>query len=422
MTSRPHPVVRTGADRLVADPTLVGGTRWGLVTNDTAVTADLRLTSTALQDAGAPLVALFGPEHGLRGAAQAGASDDLGLDEATGLPVYDTYLAADDALDAMLLASGIDTLLVDLPDIGVRYYTYVWTLVDCLRSAARVGIDVVVLDRPNPLGGLAVEGPDLDPAFASFVGRAPVPQRHGLTAGELALAVRADDAAAGLRTGPVRVVELEGWTRDMLWAATGLPWVMPSPNMPTPETALVYAGTGIVEGTTLSEGRGTTRPFEIVGAPWVDARLAPALTALGLPGVLFRPTTFTPTFHAFAGELVRGVQLHVSDAVAFEPVRTGVLLVETVARLYPEDFGWRLPEPAEPAVQDGSAQDGSAGPGREGPSGTGAAGPSEVLPGRRPFVDLLWGSDALRTTVDAGVPVLTLLAPRSHRPDAVLLY
>lgn len=414
MTSHPQPTVRTGADRLVADPTLVAGTRWGLVTNDTAVTADLRLTSTALQAAGAPLVALFGPEHGLRGAAQAGASEDVGLDEATGLPVYDTYLAEDAALDTMLVESGIDTLLVDLPDIGVRFYTYVWTLVDCLRSAARVGVDVVVLDRPNPLGGLAVEGPDLDPAFASFVGRVPVPQRHGLTAGELALAVRADDASAGLPTGPVRVVELEGWTRDMLWAATGLPWVMPSPNMPTPETALVYAGTGIVEGTTLSEGRGTTRPFEILGAPWVDGRLAPALAELGLPGVLFRATTFTPTFHAFAGETVRGVQLHVSDPVAFEPVRTGVLLVETVARLYPDDFGWRLPEPVEPSEPSGGGPDGLA--------GTGPSGTPEVLPGRRPFVDLLWGSDALRTAVDAGVPATSLLAPRTHRPDAVLLY
>lgn len=414
MSTHHQPAVRTGADRLVADPTLVGGSRWGLVTNDTAVTADLRLTSTALQDAGAPLVALFGPEHGLRGAAQAGASDDVGRDDATGLPVYDTYLADDAALDAMLVRSGVDTLLVDLPDIGVRFYTYVWTMVDCLRSAARVGVDVVVLDRPNPLGGLAVEGPDLDPAFASFVGRVPVPQRHGLTAGELALSVRADDAAAGLPTGPVRVVELGGWTRDMLWAATGLPWVMPSPNMPTPETALVYAGTGIVEGTTLSEGRGTTRPFEIVGAPWVDARLAPALAALDLPGVRFRATTFTPTFHAFAGEAVRGVQLHVTDAPAFEPVRTGVLLVETVARLYPEDFGWRLPGPVEQPEPSG---------GRPGTlPGTGSPAAPEVLPGRRPFVDLLWGSDTLRTTVDAGVSASTLLAPRSHRPDAVLLY
>lgn len=379
--------VLTGADRLVADPTLVAGRRWGLVTNYTGVTADLRLTSSALVAAGAPLRAIFGPEHGIRGTAQAGFSEDDAEDSETGLPVYDTYLRTGAALDEVLERAEIDVLLVDLQDIGVRFYTYVWTMVDCLRSAGRIGLPVVVLDRPDPLRGVGVEGPVLDPAFASFVGRSPIPQRHGLTMGELAGVVNAADAAeSGSPPADLSVVEMTGWDRTMWWSDTGLPWVLPSPNIPTPESALVYAGTGLVEGTNLSEGRGTTRPFELVGAPWVDRRFAPALNRLGLPGVVFRETWFSPTFHKYAGEVVAGVQVHVTDREAFETVRTAVCLIDVAARLYPEDFAWRLPEGAE------------------------------MLSEPTPFIDLLWGSDALRRTVDAGGDPVGLLPPLARVP------
>ena len=245
--------VRTGAERLAGEPGLVADGRLGLITNFTGVLPDLRADSGRVAGAGLRLTALFGPEHGLRGTAQAGASEAEGNDPDTGLPVFDTYLRQGRALDELF--SGVDALLFDIQDIGTRFYTYVWTMYDCQQAAARLGKPFIVLDRPNPLGGSRVEGPLLQPGFESFVGRAPIPLRHGLTVGELAL-----------QLGEATVVRMEGWSRDSV--DTGLPWVPPSPNMPTLDTALVYPGTGLFEGTNLSEGRGTTRPFETIGAPY----------------------------------------------------------------------------------------------------------------------------------------------------------
>ena len=255
------------------------------------------------------------------------------MDRRTGLPIYDTHKAAGQALDELVARSGVDTLVFDIADVGARFYTYVWTMYDLLASAARLGLRFVVLDRPNPLGGTITEGPPLDPAFASFVGRFPLPLRHGRTAGELATLFGFDV--------DLRVIRMEGWRRELTFAATGLPWVMPSVNMPTPDTALVYPGTGLFEGTNFSEGRGTTRPFELVGAPYADDRFAPALTALGLPGVRFRQTWFTPTFHKHAGTPVSGVQLHVHDASAFRPVLTGLSMLHVARTLYADDLVWR---------------------------------------------------------------------------------
>ncbi|MCS0604230.1 DUF1343 domain-containing protein [Streptomyces sp. LP11] len=370
--------VTPGVARLHRSPALAGPGRLGLVTNHTGVLPDLRPAAPALLAAGVRLTALFGPEHGLHGTGQAGESEPAGQDPGTGLPVYDTYGREGDRLDKLLIDSGVDALVYDLQDIGARFYTYVWTMFDLLVSAARTGVRFVVADRPNPLGGLVAEGPPLDPAWASFVGRAPVPVRHGLTCGELArwLNASAVPEQAG-RAADLTVIGMAGWRRALDAGATGLPWVAPSPNMPTPATAAVYPGTCLFEGTNLSEGRGTTQPFEIVGAPYLDARFAPALAELALPGVRFRDLRFVPTFHRHAGRPLRGVQVHVTDHAAFAPVRTAVAMLATLRRLHPDDFAW-----SAPAGTDG-----------------------------RYVVDLLWGSDRLRRTVDAGEDPLPLCAP-----------
>ncbi|MFG3120576.1 exo-beta-N-acetylmuramidase NamZ domain-containing protein [Streptomyces sp. NPDC048201] len=367
--------VTTGIARLCASPGLAGPGRLGLVTNHTGVLPDLRPSAPALLDAGARLVALFGPEHGLYGTAQAGGSESGGVDPATGLPVHDTYGCEGERLDKLLIDSGVDALVHDLQDIGARFYTYVWTMFDLMVAAARTGLRFVVADRPNPLGGLVSEGPLLDPAWAGFVGRAPVPVRHGLTCGELArhLNTSAVPQAAG-RQVDLTVIEAVGWRRAMDAEATGLPWIAPSPNMPTPATAAVYPGTCLFEGTNVSEGRGTTQPFEIVGAPYIDGRLAPALAELALPGVRFRDLRYVPTFHKYAGRPLRGVQLHVTDRDAFAPVRTAVAMLATLRRLYPDDFAW-------------------------------ADGPDSG------FIDRLWGSDRLRRAIDAGEDPLPLCDP-----------
>ncbi|MFF7352107.1 MULTISPECIES: exo-beta-N-acetylmuramidase NamZ family protein [Streptomyces] len=382
MSTDDRAAVTTGIARLHASPALAGPGRFGLVTNHTGVLTDLRPTAPALLEAGARLTALFGPEHGLHGTAQAGGSEAARTDPATGLPVHDTYRCDGARLDALLRASGVDALVYDLQDIGARFYTYVWTMCDLMASAARTGVRFVVADRPNPLGGLVSEGPLLEEAWASFVGRAPIPVRHGLTCGELARYLNASivPRAAGT-AADLTVIEATGWRRALRAEATGLPWIAPSPNIPTPATAAVYPGTCLFEGTNLSEGRGTTQPFEIVGAPYIDARFAPSLAELALPGVHFRDLRYVPTFHKHAGRPLRGVQLHITDREAFTPVRTAVAMLATLRRLYPDDFAWH------PA--DGGAQ------------GT----------GHPHFIDLLWGSDRLRRTVDAGEDPLPLCDP-----------
>ncbi|MFY1676237.1 exo-beta-N-acetylmuramidase NamZ family protein [Streptomyces sp. WMMC905] len=330
---------RTGFDLLAADGyRLLDGQRFGLVTNHTGVTSRLRHIVDVLNaDERADLVAVFGPEHGFRGTAQAGDSEGRFEDPATGLPVYDTYRRSGPALAEIFTASGVDTVVFDIQDVGARFYTYIWTLYDCMEAAGLAGKRFVVLDRPNPISGRAALGPVLRPQFASFVGRRPIPQVHGMTVAELALLF----AGEFLGEPPeLRTVPMSGWRRRDFPSDTGLPWVPPSPNMPTPATALAYAGTCLFEGTNLSEGRGTTRPFELLGAEGVDGRWATAANALELPGVRFREAYFTPAFSKYRDRTAGGLQLHVHDRERFDPVRTGVGLLVTARRVW-GDFAWR---------------------------------------------------------------------------------
>ncbi|MEU8705757.1 DUF1343 domain-containing protein [Streptomyces sp. NPDC048565] len=335
-----RPAVRTGFERLAADGyRLLAGQKVGVVTNPTGITADVRhIVDVMHADDRVDLSAVFGPEHGFRGTAQAGGSEGRYDDPATGLPVYDTYLKSGQPLADVFTASGVDTVVFDIQDAGARFYTYIWTLYDCMEAAALAGKRFVVLDRPNPVTGRAALGPVLDPAFASFVGRREISQAHGMTVAELALLFDAEF----LSDRPVQldVVKMSGWRREDFFDATGLPWVPPSPNMPTPDTALVYSGTCLFEGTNLSEGRGTTRPFELLGAEGVDHRWAAAANGLELPGVAFREAYFEPTFSKFAGKTVGGVQVHVQDRAAFDPVRTGIALLVTAKATW-SGFAWR---------------------------------------------------------------------------------
>ncbi|MFE2526335.1 exo-beta-N-acetylmuramidase NamZ domain-containing protein [Streptomyces sp. NPDC059382] len=332
--------VRTGCEQLAADGyEALAGQRVGVVTNPTGITADARhLVDVMHADERVDLVAVFGPEHGFRGTAQAGGSEGAGRDPATGLPVYDTYDKSGRQLADVFIAAGVDTVLFDIQDVGARFYTYIWTLYDCMRAAALAGKAVVVLDRPNPVGGVRAAGPVLQRPYASFVGREPIALAHGMTAAELALLFNGEflkDKPVALRT-----VRMTGWRRESFFGATGLPWVPPSPNMPTADTALAYAGTCLFEGTNLSEGRGTTTPFEVVGAEGVDRRWAEAANALGLPGVWFREAYFTPSFSKHAGKVCGGVRLIVHDRETFDPVRAGIGLLVTARRTW-SGFGWR---------------------------------------------------------------------------------
>lgn len=386
---------RTGIDILTEDPGALSGRRVGLLTNHTGTTATLDRNVDALLAAGVELVALFSPEHGLNGTAQAGASEPSSIDERTGLPVIDTY-AVRDRVDGALAEHALDVLVYDMQDVGTRYWTYTWTMYDAMAGCARLGIAFMVVDRPNPLGGIAVEGPALDPRFGSFVGRSAIPLRHGLTSGELAILFNATDIPlkAG-RPVELEVVELVGWTREMPWQQTGIPWVIPSPNLPTVESAFAFAATGLLEGTNVSEGRGTTRPFELFGAPYVDGRLVTHLRSLELPGVAFRETSFQPTFHKHAGVPVRGTQLHVIDTAAYRPVRTGLAVLQALAELYPDDFGILPPDPSADADHEGYA------------------------------LDRLWGSDVLRRGLTEGDDVSGLAGPVGDvgdYPAASLLY
>ncbi|WP_030661860.1 exo-beta-N-acetylmuramidase NamZ domain-containing protein [Streptomyces rimosus] len=346
-TGAARPRVRTGFDRLAADGyALLSGRRTGIVTNPTGVTPDVRhIVDVMHTDDRVNLTAVFGPEHGFRGTAQAGGSEGSYEDPATGLPVHDTYGKSGRALADIFTRSGVDTVVFDIQDVGARFYTYIWTLYDCMVASVLAGKRFVVLDRPNPVTGRAAAGPVLERAQASGVGREPIALAHGMTVAELAQLFNAEfvPRAAG-RAADLETVLMKGWRRSDFFDATGLPWVPPSPNMPTPDTALVYAGTCLFEGTNLSEGRGTTRPFELLGADGIDRRWAAAVNTLaadiGLPGVHFREAYFAPAFSKFQGKTVGGVQLHVHDRRAFDPVRTGIALLVTAARTWPA-FAWR---------------------------------------------------------------------------------
>jgi uncharacterized protein YbbC (DUF1343 family) len=334
------PRVQSGLDVLLHHRLgLLRGRRFGVLAHQASVDARLEHAVALLSDVrGATLAALFAPEHGVWGAPQDLIFVGNERDPVTGLRVTSLYGERREPTAAML--RGLDVLVIDLQDIGARYYTYQWTMALAMRACARAGVRVLVLDRPNPLGGEVVEGNLPDPAFASFVGLYPLPARPGLTIGEIA---RYLNAQHGLGAD-LDVVAMRGWRRRMLWEDTGLGWVPPSPNMPTPDTARVYPGGCLIEGTNLSEGRGTTRPFEWVGAPWLDAHAyAAALEAERLPGVTFRPARFRPTFQKHAGRLCGGVQIHVIDRARFQPFLTGLAVIAVARRQAPRAFRWRRP-------------------------------------------------------------------------------
>jgi uncharacterized protein YbbC (DUF1343 family) len=324
--------VRPGLEVLLSDSLhLVAGRRVGLITNHTGIDAQRVHGIDRLHDhPEVDLVALFAPEHGIRGAVEAGVRFESDVDPGTGLPVYSLYGTTRKPTPEML--EGIQVLLFDIQDIGTRYYTYVYTLALAMEAAGEAGIPLVVLDRPNPIDGVLVQGNLLDPAFASFVGMYPLPMRHGMTPAELARLYR---DAFGVQV-ELHVAPLDGWRREMRFAETGLPWVAPSPNMPDVESAMHYPGTCLFEGTNLLVGRGTPIAFQQIGAPWLDGEaLAAALTARGLAGVRFEAVRFTPSAPGdgkFSGEEVRGVRLIVTDPTVYDPTEAGVaLLIETRA-------------------------------------------------------------------------------------------
>ena len=330
---------RTGFENLQkAGYAQLRGQRIGIVTNPTGITRDVRhIVDVMHADQRVNLTAVFGPEHGFRGTAQAGGSEGRYDDPATGLPVYDTYLKSGQPLADIFTASGVDTVVFDIQDVGARFYTYIWTLYDCMEAARLAGKRFVVLDRPNPVTGRAAQGPLLHKEFATFVGRQPIAQAHGMTVAELARLFNGEFLAAPV---PLDTVLMSGWNRSDFYDASGLPWVPPSPNMPTADTALVYSGTCLFEGTNLSEGRGTTRPFELLGAEGIDRRWAEKAGELGLPGVHFREAYFAPTFSKFQGKTIGGVQIHVHDRGAYDPVRTGIALLVTAKQVW-SGFTWR---------------------------------------------------------------------------------
>ncbi len=368
--------VQTGLARLLSDPQhFLGDARVGLVANPTTVTHQLVHAIDALQNSpNVTLCRLFGPEHGLRATGQ--YMETMGSEEdPSGLPVRSLYGHTEDTLTPQQEdLHDLDVLLFDIQDVGVRYYTYAATMALCMRAARQAGIKVLVLDRPNPIGGTQVEGGGLEPGLENFCGLYPVPQRHGLTVGELARLYNTTfDIGCCLE-----VVACEGWRREHYFDQTQLPWVLPSPNMPTLDTAVVYAGMCLLEGTNISEGRGTTRPFEIFGAPYIDPRaLAAALAQLDLPGVQFRACAFVPTFDKFAGEMCGGVQLHIRDRSAFMSYRTGLAVLWAVRQLWPKHFGWRS-KPYEFRTDT-------------------------------PAIDLLCGTAHVREHIDAGASFETLL-------------
>lgn len=346
---------------------LIRGERVGLVCNQASVDHDFRHFADVLNSLeGANLKALFGPQHGIRGDVQDNMVETPHtLDRETGLPVYSLYSETREPTEEML--SDVDVLVCDLQDVGCRIYTFVYTIANCMRAAAKFGKRVIVCDRPNPINGVELEGNVLEPEFASFVGQFPIPTRHGMTACELA---RMFNSQWGINC-ELEVLPMEGWSRELWFDETDAPWVIPSPNMPTLDSATVFPGTVHIEGTQVSEGRGTTRPFEFVGAPYIDAAdFERHLQGIGLPGVRFRASNFLPTFQKHAGAVCGGVQIHVTDRQTFKPVLTGVAVVKACRDLYGESFRWKEP-------------------------------PYEYVFDKNPF-DVISGTDALRSAIERG--------------------
>ncbi len=331
--------VTLGVERLLDSARLDGG-RVALVCNPSSVDGQLRYAADRLAaHPRARLTAIFGPQHGFRSDVQENMIESgHAHDEVHRVPVYSLYSETREPTAEML--RGVDILVIDLQDVGTRIYTYIYTMANCLTAARKHGVKVIVCDRPNPIGGVGVEGPMLVHGFESFVGMYPIPMRHGLTIGELARLFN-DEFSIG---ADLEIVEMQGWRREMYFDDTALPWVLTSPNIPTLDTCIVYPGTVLFEGTNVSEGRGTTRPFELVGAPWTSAeRFADAMNRLELPGAFFRPAVFEPTFHKHAKTSCGGCQIHVRDRAAFRPVETGVALIAAFRASDPQAFAWRDP-------------------------------------------------------------------------------
>lgn len=379
MTSRTRHTV-PGIDALLADPSPIAGKRIGLITNHAAVTAGGVPSWKALAELrDTKLTRLFGPEHGIDGGAVYMEGVSSSIHRESGLPVVSLYGRTRESLaPAPEDLRDLDVLVFDVPDVGSRYYTYNWTMLLAMEACAALGKSFVVCDRPNPLGG-EVEGAPQDPDFLSFVGLHPIAVRHGTTSGELARLLAAE---RGLDLD-LAVSHMRGWARDVAYRDTGLPWIPPSPNIPTVESARVYPGMALLEGTNLSEARGTARPFEMFGAPWLEPlALTEALADLELPGVSFLPTRFRPMFEKHAGETCGGAMLEVTDSAAFRPFETGLSVIETARRVAPRDFAWR----SEPYEFDS-----------------------------RPAIDVLTGSARFRESLDAGAGASAEIA--RHRTE-----
>jgi uncharacterized protein YbbC (DUF1343 family) len=354
-----------GSDVLF-DRALLRGRTIGLVSNPASIDGRFRHVSARAEAGGVRIGALFGPQHGFRSDLQENMIESPhDKDASRGVPVYSLYSETREPTDEML--AGLDALVIDLQDVGTRIYTYIYTMAGCLKAARRAGLPVVVCDRPNPIGGLAVEGPMLENGFESFVGLYSIPMRHGMTIGELA---RMFNEHFGIGA-KLEVVGMQGWSREWYYDQTGLPWVLPSPNIPTLDTCIVYPGTVLFEGTNVSEGRGTMRPFELIGGPWIEPEsFAAGLNGRGLPGVHFRPALFEPTFHKHTARGCGGCQIHVTDRASFRPVETGMAVLEATRAAGPGAFAWRDP-PYEYEYT-------------------------------KPPIDMLYGSAALRETLDGG--------------------
>jgi uncharacterized protein YbbC (DUF1343 family) len=364
--------VRLGSGQLLAGGALKKQ-RVGIVSNPASVDVHFQHIVRAIaNEPDVTLAAIFGPQHGYRADVQDNMIETgHAKDPTRGVPVYSLYSETREPTAEML--KGIDVLVVDLQDVGSRIYTFVYTMANCLRAGKKHGVPVIVTDRPNPIGGDSIGGPMLKRGFESFVGQFPIPMQHGMTIAELA---QFFNEACGIGAN-LTVVPMENWRRSMYYDETGLPWVMPSPNVPTVDTAVVYPGTVLFEGTNVSEARGTTRPFELIGAPWVDAEsLAEKLGTYDLPGVHFRPVVFEPTFQKHAKQACGGCQIHVLDRATFRAVETAVAVLVEIRAQTPAKFEWRQP-------------------------------PYEYEHTKLPF-DILAGSSELRQQIEAALPVRTI--------------
>lgn len=340
MTKNLKPV-KLGIERLLDEEIeMLAGARVGLVCNQASVNHDFRHAADLFhQHPKINLTTLFGPQHGIRGDVQDNMIETAhATDRATGLPIYSLYSETREPSEEML--SEVDVIVVDLQDVGTRIYTFVYTLANCMQAAKKLNKRVIACDRPNPINGTQLEGVVLDPAFASFVGQFPIATRHGMTFCELG---RMFNEAFGIGSD-LECVAMKGWSREFWYDETDGPWVLPSPNMPTVDTATVFPGSVHLEGTQMSEGRGTTKPFELVGAPYIDAdQFANALNRLELPGVYFRSCVFLPTFQKHGGKGCGGVQIHVTNRETFQPALAGIALVKTAFDMYDNDFKWKNP-------------------------------------------------------------------------------